>query len=132
MPVHDPVDVVSFIIAFVAFFASQEIAILVGPYAAIIVLSAAGAALSLSGNEDEMSHWRAAWYISIRVMVAVVLTVSIAELLRNVIPWAKPRYTLVPMAFAIGWIKDYASVRAWMGGIVDKFVSRKVGPDDAR
>ena len=125
----DPPDVVTFIVSVIALIASTEVAHLVGPYAAIVVLACAGAALSLSGHEDNLSRWGALFYIGIRVLVAVTLTVAIAELLQNVIPWAKPRATLVPLAFGIGWIRDYGSIRSWIGEVIDRFTKGKIdGP----
>lgn len=123
----DPPDVVSLLIALVAIIASKEIAHLVGPYAAIVVLACAGASLSLSGSDEELTGFRAVVYIGVRVLVAVVLTVTLAELLQVAVPWLKPRYTLVPLAFGIGWIRDYSAVRDWLGGIVDGIVKRKAG-----
>ena len=125
----DPQDIVSILIALIAFVVSKEVAHLVGPYAAIVVLACAGAALSLSGNEDDLTYGHAVMYVGVRVLVAVVLTVAIAELMHNVIPWAKPRVTLVPLAFGIGWVKDYGGIRTWLGEIIDKFATRRAGGD---
>jgi len=125
--VGDPPDVVSLLIALVAIIASKEIAHLVGPYAAIVVLACAGASLSLSGSDENLTGFRAVVYIGVRVLVAVVLTVTLAELLQVAVPWLKPCYTLVPLAFGIGWIRDYSAVREWLGGIVDGIVKRKAG-----
>lgn len=123
----DPPDVVSLLIALVAIIASKEIAHLVGPYAAIVVLACAGASLSLSGSEEQFTGAKAIVYIGVRVLVAVVLTVTLAELLQVAMPWLKPRYTLVPLAFGIGWIRDYSAVREWIGRVIDGIVNRKAG-----
>lgn len=123
---NEPVDVVSLLIALIAVIASKEVAHLVGPYAALVVLACAGSALSLSGNEEELTAMHAFRYVAVRVLVAVVLTVAIAELLQNVVPWAKPRYTLIPVAFGIGWIKDYGEVRKWIGRLIDRMTARKI------
>jgi hypothetical protein len=124
---NEPLDLVSLLIAVIALIASKEIAFLVGPYAAIVVLACSGAALSLSGNETEMNYKASIWYVMVRVLLAVVLTVSIAELLQHIVPWAKPRTTLIPLAFAIGWIKDYGTVRSFFGSVISRFASKKVG-----
>jgi len=123
--VGDPPDVVTLLIALVALIASKEIAHLVGPYAAIVVLACAGAALSLSGHDEDIKGGDAALYIGVRVLVAVVLTVTLAELLQVAMPWLKPRYTLVPLAFGIGWIRDYRAIRKWIGGVISRAVEKR-------
>lgn len=126
---NEPVDIVSLLIALIAVIASREVAHLVGPYAALVVLACAGSALSLSGNEEELTAVRAFRYVAVRILVAVVLTVTIAELIQLVAPWARPRFTLVPLAFGIGWIKDYGEVRKWIGSAIDRMTARKIdGP----
>lgn len=124
---NEPTDLVNLFIALFAILVSKELALLIGPYAAIVVLACAGAALSLSGTEKELNAWQATWYVSIRVLAAVVLTVSFAELLQNFAPWAKPRYTLIPVAFGIGWIRDFESVRTWFGSVIDRVTSKGIG-----
>ena len=126
----EPLDLVSLLIAILAFIVSKEIATAVGPYAAIVVLACAGAALSLSGIERQFNFPKAVWYVSIRILVAVVLTVSLAELLQHFAPWAKPRYTLIPLAFGIGWIRDYDSVRSWCRDLILRVINKRV--DDGK
>jgi len=128
--VGDPPDVVTLLIALVALIASKEIAHLVGPYAAIVVLAAAGASLSLSGHEEEVKGVDAFLYVSVRILVAVVLTVTMAELLQVAVPWLKPRYTLVPLAFGIGWVREYRDVRAFIGNLIAGALKRRVGNDE--
>lgn len=122
----EPLDLVSVIIAVLAFVVSKDVAATVGPYGAIVVLACAGATLSLSGNEKKMTHGQSIVYVAIRILLAVSLTVSIAELMQHLASWMKPRYTLSPIAFAIGWIKDYDAIRAWFGSVIDRFTSRKI------
>ena len=64
------------------------------------------------------------------MLLAVALTVSIAELMQNIAAWMKPRYTLSPIAFGIGWIKDYNQVRSWFGSVIDRFTTKKI--DDGK
>lgn len=123
---NEPVDVVSLLIALIAVIASKEVAHLVGPYAALVVLACAGSALALSGHEEELTIAKAAWFVLVRVMIAVALTVAVAELLQNIVPWMKPRYTLVPLAFGIGWIRDYTEIRSWLGRTIDRITTRKI------
>ena len=121
----EPLDLVSLLIALLAFIVSKDVAIAVGPYAAIVILACAGAGISLSGNDREMTFWQGCWYLTIRVVMAVSLTVGLAELLQKLAPWLVPRYTLIPVAFMIGWIRDYDSVRAWFGNIISRIANRK-------
>lgn len=104
---NNPEDFVGLLIALISMITGREMAALLGPYAAIIVLAVGGAMVALNGHEDEMTAWQAARYVLVRVVLAVGLTVSLAELLTGWVPWAKPRYTLIPLAFAIGYIRDY-------------------------
>lgn len=122
---NQPIDLVGLLIALLAFAFGKEMATVVGPYAAIVVLASAGAALSLSGHEEDFAPWRAAWYVTIRILLAVTLTVAVAELLEHFVPALVPRFTLVPLAFAIGWIRDYDAVRQWFGGVIARIVGRK-------
>ncbi len=135
MPSNEPADLIALLVALLSLIASKEVAALIGPYAAIFLLACAGAALSLSGNEKEMPPIKAVWYVTVRIMVAIALTGALAELLQNIAPWMKPRYTLVPLAFGIGFIRDYESVRKWAGSVVTRFTDRGLGtpkgPTDA-
>jgi len=127
---NDPVDFVALVIALIAMITSIEVANIIGPYASIVVLACAGAALSLSTNGKEMTTHQAVGYVSLRVVLAVSLTVALAELLQKFVPWLNPRYTLIPLAFAFGWIKDYDTVRDWFGRVVDRFVTKRI--DDGK
>lgn len=121
---NDPLDIIALLVALLTFVTSREVAAILGPYAAIMVAACGGAAVSLSGNDREMTLWRATFYICVRVLLAFILTVAIAKGIKKGFEW-EPGVTMVPIAFAIGWIRDYDGVRTWMGGIVDKFFSRK-------
>ena len=122
----EPLDLVSLLIALLAFIVSKDVAIAVGPYASIVILACAGAGISLSGNDRKMEFWPACWYVFIRVLLAVCLTISLAEVLQYFFPKLMPRYTLVPLAFALGWIRDYDSVRAWFASKISKKVDRSI------
>lgn len=122
----DPLDLVALMVALVAFIASREVAQAAGPYAAIAILACAGAALCLSGTEDHMTPLEGGWFIFVRVFIAVAVTVAIAEIVAKVFPDLRPRYTLAPIAFGIGWIRDYNAVRSWLGGLLDRLLTKKV------
>ena len=126
----DPLDLVGIIAVLLAYIASKELASAVSPYAAIALLACAGATLSLSGAEDKMSVVKAVWFVGLRVVLAIAITISVAELLQNVAPWMKPRYTLSPIAFGIGWIRDYNQIRSWLGSVIDRFTTRRI--DDGK
>lgn len=126
----EPIDIVSAIVALFVLLTSREIAAIVGPYAAVVVCACAGAALALSSSEEEMGFGKAAWYVSVRVLLAVVVTVSLAEFVQLMAPWAKPRYTLVPIAFGIGWIKDYNRVREFFGEMIARATAKRI--DDGK
>lgn len=97
---------------------SKEIAHLVGPYAAMLVLAVAGSGLALSSNDKVMTAFESMRYVSVRVLLAVTLTVSVGELVQAVVPWAKLRYLILPIAFGIGMVKDYRAVVSWAGGLI--------------
>lgn len=118
-------DVIALLVALLTFVVSKEVAILVGPYAAIMVSASAGAALSLSAIEGEMdAWWRPLQYLFVRILVAIVLTGALAELAHFWIPEIRPRMVLVPLAFGIGWIRDYGAVMRWIGNALRKILPK--------
>lgn len=123
---NEPQDFIGFVIAIMAAITSKEIAHLVGPYAAVIVLALAGSGLALSSNDKVMSALESVRYVGIRALLAVTLTVSAAELLQAVIPWAKPRYSMLPISFGIGMIKDYKALMTWLGDSVKNAIGKKI------
>lgn len=106
----EPLDLIAALVALIALFTSKEIAQAIGPYAAIFVAACAGAAISISGNAKEMSAWEATWYVTARVLMAVVLTVTIAYIVKMKAGW-DVRHTVIPIAFVIGWIRNYELLR---------------------
>ena len=104
----NPINFVDFVVGIVTLFAGANIAYLVGPYAAIFVVSCGGAILSLSGSDKDMSVRESVAYITVRVVVACCVTVALAELLQYLFPKMQPKYSLIPIAFGIGYIRDWA------------------------
>ena len=104
----DPADLIGLVGAGLTFIFGQTIANLVGPYVAIIILAISGCALAISEVEDEWGWLRSMRYMVVRSVVAVALTVYLAEVANHFMPWLIPRYSLIPIAFCIGWIRDYA------------------------
>lgn len=127
---QDPPDLMALLIVLLTAITTQEVARAVGPYAAIFVASCGGAALKLSGIKESpatgepMSRWDAWKYITIRVLLATVLTVTAANLLHLVAAWAKPEYTLVPIAFVLGY--DYKVTFSWVGALTDRWANRQI------
>lgn len=122
----DPLDIVSLMIALAAFLVSKEVAAVAGPYAAIVMLACAGSALCLSGIEEKLTPLAGVLFVSLRILVAIAVTVALAEAVQWAFPSLKPRYTLAPIAFAIGWVRDYNSLRTWFGGMIERVLGRKV------
>lgn len=126
----DPPDLMALLTIILAAITTQEVARAVGPYAAIFVASCGGAALKLSGlktspdTDNPLTRWEGCKYIAIRILLATVLTVTAANLLHQLAGWAKPQYTLVPIAFVLGY--DYKVLFSWVGTLVDKWANRQV------
>lgn len=123
---NEPHDFIALVIAIMAAITSKEVANLIGPYAAVIVLALAGSGLALSSYDKVLSAFESFRYVMVRMLLAVTLTVSVAELLQAVIPWAKPRYSMLPIAFGIGMIRDYKAVMTWLGESIKGVVGKKL------
>lgn len=129
---NDPKNLIEVLIALLTLITSLEIAQLLGPYAAIVTASGAGAFLSLASTSKEMPRWWNPWvYVVIRVILAIVITVPLARLLGGVASWLVPNITLIPIALGLGLISDYETVRQWLLKRVQRKIEEKVG-DDAR
>jgi len=124
---QQPLDIVGVIVALLAFIVSQDVAIVVGPYAAIAILACAGSVLALSGNEEKIGMFGALCFVTMRIFLAVAITISLAELVERWVPDLQPRYTLSPIAFGIGWIRDYNQVRAALGGLLARLFEKRAG-----
>ena len=124
MPPTDPVDLMGALVALLLLVTSNEIAHTVGPMAAIIVAACAGAAISISGHEQEMKALRAMWYVTARVLVAVTLSSFVAWMIQKATGW-DARNLLVPVAFGLGWIRDYDDLRKRLGAMLGRALTRK-------
>ncbi len=122
---NEPMDIISILMLVIATITSRELAQAVGPYAAIGVTAWAGAMFSLTGCNRKMTNRQAMAYVIARIVLAVLLTVSFAEILHSLWPGARPRYTLPPLAFCIGWIGDFERVKAWLIAGIDKFIGER-------
>jgi hypothetical protein len=118
---NEPVSIVTLLVAILTFVTSKEVAGLLGPYAAIAVSASAGAALSLSSTEKDMPKWwNWSFYIMARIGVALVLTGSISQIAASQFPDLKPSFMLVPIAFGLGYLKDYRATLSWCGTAIKK------------
>ena len=127
---QQPLDIVGIIMVLLAFIVSKDVAMAVSPYAAIVVLACAGSVLALSGAEQKVGTLGAIWFVAGRILVAVAITISLAELFQRWVPDLQPRYTLAPIAFGIGWIRDYNQVRATIGGLLARILNKRI--DDGK
>ena len=80
---------------------------------------------ALSGADHVVCGKDAIKFVVIRILTAVVFTVTVASLLQIGFDWLKPRYTLVPIAFMIGLVKDYAELKERALALFDLFRNRK-------
>lgn len=77
---------------------------LLGPYAIIIVCSLAGALWALS-RRNKQDRSRAALFVSLRVLTAVLLTGTAAFLIESKFEY-KAQDTIAPIAFLLGYFGD--------------------------
>jgi len=114
---NNPADIIGFIVAIVTYIASKEIAEVVSPYIAIVVAAtmAAGWALSRAG---ELTGYQSLKFIVLRVGTAILFAVTLANLIALVAPWAAPRWTMVPIAFIIGLVKDVEELKEYKDGLI--------------
>lgn len=122
---NEPLDIISLLMLVLATITSRELAQAVGPYAAIGITAWAGAMFSLTSCNKKMTNRQAAWYVAARIVLAVLLTVSLAEILHSLWPSARPRYTLPPLAFCIGWVGDFERVKRWLVVGLEKLIGER-------
>ncbi len=66
----DPAGIVALFVGLLALVAPQEVARLVGPYAAIFVCAVAGSGVAITLTPGSIGIWHAAWFMSLRVLMA--------------------------------------------------------------
>ena len=105
-----PEHFVQLLVLILTYVVSRDVAYLLGPYIAIGIASAAGAALAL-GSNGRMSMRDVVFYVGLRIVIAMVLTVSIAEFINGSGGLSKMAVLgMMPViAFGIGVIRDYRS-----------------------
>jgi len=117
-------DFVTFVVAVFSWFVAKEVGGMLALYAAIIIISAAGASFSLFILDEERTGWYSLGYILSRVMIAVTLSVSISKIINFVLPSATPDSTIIPVCFCIGVIHDYKNIFAWAGNLMRSVIER--------
>lgn len=118
---NEPLDVIALLVVLITYVTSREVASLLGPYAAIIVSASAGAAVSLPLRSSAMDQWwQPMGYIIVRVMLAVLLTVALANVVHVYVPDLQLRVLLVPISIGIGLVWDYGAVLKWGGNALKK------------
>lgn len=121
----NPMDLIALAVALFATLVNKEVAGLVGPYAAIAVLAIAGAMVSLSGGIKSLGAWEASKFFTGRVVIAVAVTVMLAELLQWALPDLPTRKSIGPIAFILGWVKDYNAILQWGMETIRGMLQRK-------
>ena len=132
MPSNEPVGFIAFVVGLLTLIAGTEVAHLIGPYAGIVLAAFAGAGLALNSSDE-----RFPWYVSIRYLltrafVAVVLGVALAKILHNGWPDADTGTLVIPIAFLIGFIKDYRALLLWCRRCIKFLRSVKVRVGDTK
>lgn len=123
---NQPPDIVALLVALMAVITTDTMAQQLGPYFAIALLAAGGALIALSGRHDDMSTFQSLRFVLVRVLIALVLTVSVAQGVARIWPAIEPRYSLVPIALLIGWVRDYNAVLSWIGAKIAGLFGRKI------
>lgn len=106
----EPPDLIGLVVALLTLIGSKGLADMLGPYVAIIVAASVAAAWALSGVEEEMGGWKSLRFFLIRILTAVIFTVSISMQLHH-LSTLPMQLLLVPVAFAIGLIKNVTDLR---------------------
>lgn len=115
---------------------SPELARIVGPYAVIVVAAATGSAWAL-GRVEKTTRTSALWFFLRMNITAILLTVSIAVLVRKLAPaWAgidNDEWMLAPIALIVGGVgDDWVRIGRWAIGRIGRVFDRRYldkGPD---
>ncbi len=124
-PRLDPVSVVQVLAAMLV---GAGPAAYLGPYAVIAAGGAAGAFIALSRRPPERSLHAAA-FVTVMTLMALLLTVSAAEVLRHYTS-LEIRWTLAPLAMLIGGVGyDWPAVGSWIVSAARRVFERRAGID---
>ncbi|MGL4573834.1 MAG: hypothetical protein ACRCV9_03495 [Burkholderiaceae bacterium] len=120
-----PPDLIGLLVLLFAGVVSAEIAHATAAYIAVAMLAMAGAILALTGSERSYSTAGAIGFVLVRVLLACVITVSLAGIIEKITPDFQPRQTMIFIAFFIGWTPDLNKIRDWAAGLFARFAERK-------
>lgn len=112
---HEPLDVVAALILILTIVTSKDVAVVLGPYAAIVVAASAGSAISLYiTNRDMQRWWQPTFYVLSRILIATVFTVAIAKLLHGHWPGSEISLLVIVVAASFGLVWDYGACLRWI------------------
>jgi hypothetical protein len=129
--VNQQLDPVNAMVALLTLLLGPAVAKIIGPYAIILIAASTGAAWSL-GRRPTSSRLNAFWFFARLNLTAMLLTVSLAMMVRH---WGlpiDPQWLLAPIAILIGGVgDDWPAVGKFvierMGRLVDRKIDN-VGP----
>ncbi len=127
-PQSPPLDVVAVAIALASLLFKPEIAQFVGPYAVIFLGAILGGAMS-AARRGPTSRVGTLGYMALVIILALLVTVPLAELLAPQIPVRlETRVLFAPVAAIVSGIgQDWPKVGAWLVNLVRGVIERRVG-----
>lgn len=120
-----PLDVVSVATLLATFFWSPAASAVIGPYATIVIAATTGAAWSLGRRSPGETRRSAFWFLLRINFMAILLTVTITNLLDEWVFHRQINFALVPVALAIGWVgDDWPSILGWITSVAKRLAFR--------
>lgn len=124
LPVKDQLDIIAVLTALAGVMFTPAAAAIVGPYAAIVIAAMTGAAFGLS-RRGPSSRWEAIKFQGRAIFMAILLTVTICNLLETYVFQREVKWFLVPVALGIGWMgDDWPKVLSWITSTLKRIVLR--------
>lgn len=120
-----PIDPVSVVTAVAAVLLGPDVAALAGPYAAIAIASATGAAWAL-GRRAPTSPAGAALFMARLVLTALLISVSVEAGVNRWLGQTSGHWLLTPIALLVGGIgDDWPIVARWLLSRAARMVERR-------
>lgn len=127
MTPHTQLDPVNVAVALFSVVFGPSLASVVGPYAVIILSSTVGAAWAL-GRRDPAARTGAAWYMLRLNATAVIVTVSLANLVGRWLGLEDHTWLLAPIALVVGGVgDDWPRVGKWLFVRAGRIFERRTG-----